>query len=297
MSFRSSLIAPALALGVLVCGSAPARAQAADPNPGNLTISGAVDFTNNYMFRGIRQDVDPKVIIQPYFDLGIALHSADSGLKSAGINFGTWNSLHTGGSGLDSASGKLWYESDFYAALGLGFKAGTFNAQYTSYTSPNSGFTTVKEVFLKFTGDDSAALGKAALHPYALIAFELDTSPGIGQADGGQKAGKYLELGVAPGISAARVSVAIPVKVGLSVGDYYELNEGTALVPRFVDNRFGYFSAAGIVTVPLSSSSSSYGAWNLHAGVEFQELGDTTKVANGGDKEKVIVTGGLGFSY
>jgi hypothetical protein len=290
MSHREKHMAPVLAaLGLVACLAAPARAQTADPNPGNLTIAGAVDFTNNYMFRGIRQDADPKVIIQPYFDLGIALHSADTGLKSAGLNFGTWNSLHTGGSGLDSASGKLWYESDFYAALSFGGTAGTFNAQYTAYTSPNSGFTTVKEVFLKFTGDDSAALGKAAMHPYALVAFELDTEPGIGQADGGDNAGKYLELGVAPGYSAAKASLAVPVKVGLSIGDYYEL-AGT-------DNKFGYFSLAGVVTVPLTGVPSGYGGWNFHASVEFQQLGDTTKALNGGDAQKVIVTAGLGFSY
>ena len=298
MSQRSKYVAPVLAaLGLVACLAAPARAQTADPNPGNLTITGAVDFTNNYMFRGIRQDADPKVIIQPYFDLGIALHSADTGLKSAGLNFGTWNSLHTGGSGLDGASGKLWYESDFYAALSFGGTAGTFNAQYTSYTSPNGGFTTVKEVFFKFTGDDSAALGKAALHPYALAAFELDTEPGIGQADAGLHAGKYLELGVAPGYTAAKATLTVPVKVGLSIGDYYELNEGTALVPDFVDNKFGYFSVAGVVTFPLTSVPSGYGGWNLHASVEFQQLGETTKAFNGGDAQKVIVTGGLGFSY
>jgi len=110
-------------------------------------------------------------------------------------------------------------------------------------------------------------------------------------------AGKYLELGVAPGYTAAKATLTVPVKVGLSIGDYYELNEGTALVPDFVDNKFGYFSVAGVVTFPLTSVPSGYGGWNLHASVEFQQLGETTKAFNGGDAQKVIVTGGLGFSY
>ena len=286
-----------LAVPAMLSLSGPVYAQAADPNPGNLTITGAVDFTNNYLFRGIRQDADPQVIVQPYFDLGIALHSADTGLKSAGINFGTWNSLHTGGSGLDGLVGEMWYESDFYAALALGGAAGTFNVQYTAYTSPNAGFTNVKEVFLKFTGDDSAALGKAAMHPYALLAFEFGSEPGVGQADGGTKAGKYLELGVAPGYAGSKASLTVPVKVGLSVGDYYELNEGTALRPNFVDNKFGYFSLAGAVTVPITGVPSGYGSWNFHASVEFQQLGDTTKAFNGDDAQKVIATAGFGFSY
>ena len=77
--------------------------------------------------------------------------------------------------------------------------------------------------------------------------------------------------------------------LGLSLlGDYYELNG--------VDNKFGYFSAAGIASVPLKVPA-GYGSWNLHGGVEFQQLGTTTKACNNGDAQKVIVSGGLGLSY
>ena len=61
----------------------------------------------------------------PYADLGIALVSGDGPVKSVGVNLGTWNSLHTGGVGLNGPTGKLWYESDFYATLGFGFGGGT----------------------------------------------------------------------------------------------------------------------------------------------------------------------------
>ena len=64
----------------------------------------------------------------------------------------------------------------------------------------------------------------------------------------------------------------------------------------FVDNKFGYFSVAGLATVPLGGTT-SFGAWNLDAGVEFQALGETTKAFNGGEGHKVIVSGGIGFSY
>ena len=119
------------------------------------------------------------------------------------MNVGTWNSLHTGDTGTDGPTGKLWYESDFYTTLSLGFGGGTSLATtYTAYTSPNNAFTTVKEIAFKFSVDDSAYLGKAALKPYALVAFEFDTAPGVGQADGGSKAGRYLELGLAPSYAA-----------------------------------------------------------------------------------------------
>ena len=80
-------------------------------------------------------------------DLGIAAYSSDGGLKGLGINFGTWNSLHSGDTGADGPSGKLWYESDFYTTLALGFGGGvSLSTTYTAYTSPNDGFTTVKEI-------------------------------------------------------------------------------------------------------------------------------------------------------
>jgi hypothetical protein len=276
-----------------------ASAQApdpADPNPGNLTLTGSFDVVSTYMFRGIRQH-STGIALWPVADLGVAVYSGDDTLKSVGINLGTWNSLHTGDTGTDGPTGKLWYESDFYSTLTLGFAGGTSVATtYTAYTSPNNAFTTVKEVMVKFGVDDTPLLGKAALKPYALVAFEFDTEPGVGQADGGSKAGRYLELGVAPGYAGTRASVSVPVKLGLSLSNYYELNTGTLPAPVFVDHTFGYFSVGGLVTVPLGGAS-TFGTWNLHGGVEVQALGDTTKAFNGSDGSRVIGSIGLGFTY
>jgi hypothetical protein len=287
-----------LALWVLTAVPAAAQtpAESTDPNAGSLTLTGSFDAVSTYMFRGIRQH-STGIALWPVVDLGLAAYSGDGGLKTATINIGTWNSLHTGDTGQDGPTGKFWYESDFYSKLSLGFGGGTsVAALYTAYTSPNNAFTTVKEIAFQLSVDDSAYLGKAALKPYALVAFEFDTDQGIGQADGGANAGRYLELGVAPGYAGTRASLAVPVKLGLSLADYYELNTGTAAAPVFVDNTFGYFSIAGLVTVPLGGTT-RFGAWNLHGGVEFQALGDTTKALNGGDGQRVIGSIGIGFSY
>ena len=77
-------------------------------------MTGGFDFANAYFFRGIFQD-DTGVVMWPYGDLGFALHSGDGALKSVSVNIGTWNSLHTGDAGSNGPTGKLWYESDFYA--------------------------------------------------------------------------------------------------------------------------------------------------------------------------------------
>jgi len=282
-----------------------AAAEPADPNPGALTITGNIDFLNQYMFRGIAQNIGEKrgMAIWPSFDLGIAAYSGEGGLKSVGINFGTWNSLHTGDtgansneSGLGCACGKLWYESDFYATLGLGFGGGvSLGTTYTAYTSPNNAYTTVKEIMFKLGVDDSKQLGKASLKPYVIYAFEFDTGEHTGQADGGLNAGQYLELGVAPGYTGKKAGIAVPIKVGLSAKDYYESPiDGK-------DNKFGYFSVAGIVTVPLGGTT-KFGGWNVHFGAEYQALGDTTKYFNAdknGDPQSSQFIGsvGIGFSY
>jgi hypothetical protein len=292
---RRSALAVLAVVGVVLVTSAPAFAQEAakDPNPGAITVTGSLDFLNQYMFRGIRQN-STGIAAWPAIDLGLAAFSGEGGLKSVGINFGTWNSLHTGDTGQDGPSGKLWYESDFYAALGFGFGGGTsFTTTYTAYTSPNNGFTTVKEIMFKLALDDSGMLGKGAVKPYVAIAQEFDTDVARGQADGGENAGTYLELGIAPGYAATKASLAFPIKVGMSLGDYYEL--------AGEDNKFGFFSIAGIATIPLGGTT-NFGSWNIHGGVEYQRLGDTTAAFNLDDdglpkKNQVIGSIGFGFSY
>lgn len=287
----------AAAMVFALSSSAAAQPASDDPNPGAMTITGAIDFTNAYMFRGIYQETEG-LVMWPYFDLGVAAYSGDGALKSVGVNFGTWNSLHTGPHGTDGPSGKLWYESDFYATLGLGFGGGvSVGTTYTAYTSPNSTFTTVKEIAFKVAVDDSAYLGRASVKPYALVAFEMDTALNQGQADGGAEAGTYIELGAAPGFSWPQASIAVPVKLGLSGSNYYEVCTsgcGTA-APGYTDNKFGFFSVAGVVTVPLGGST-SFGSWNVHGGAEFQFLGETTKQFLGDDHQEIYSVG-IGFSY
>jgi hypothetical protein len=274
--------AAVLGAAAAVWWAAPAAAQSSDPNSGAMTLTGSFDVVNAYMFRGIPQD-ESGVIMWPAVDLGIALFSGDGGLKSVGVNIGTWNSLHTGDAGLNNlVNGKMWYESDFYATVGFGLGGGTtVGVTYTAYTSPNGLFGTVKEIAFKLSVDDSRR-GAMAIRPYVLLARELS-----GQADGGADEGTYVELGVAPAFPFSRATVSVPVKVGLSAGNYYEGLNG--------DEKFGYFSVAGIATVPLTSMPTRFGTWNMHGGVEYQRLGDRNSFAFG--KNQAIYSIGVGFSY
>jgi len=264
------------ATGLLLNGPVAAQTSG-DPNPGAITLTGSMDVSNAYLFRGIPQD-DTGLILWPAADLGVALKSGGGTLRSITVHVGMWNSLHTGITGADGPNGKLWYESDFWTSVGVGLPGHVnVSATYTAYTSPNGAFPSVKEVSLR------ASSGVRGTNAYALVAFELE-----GQADGGAVEGRYLELGAAPSLGLGGLTVAVPVKVGLSLDGYYEGLRG--------DERFGFFSVGGSVTVPLSNERSRFGRWNVHGGADYVRLGDSNALRLG-ENTKVIISGGLGLSY
>jgi hypothetical protein len=279
---RTVLAVPALA-GFLLSVAAPVAAQPADdPNPGALTFTGLFDIPTVYVFRGIVQETDPGFTSQPAGDLGIAFYSGDGGIKSAGVNFGVWNSLQTGSSGSDGPTERLHYEEDFYATLALGFGAGvSLGTTFTAYSSPNGMFTTVEEL--------SFRVSKAhMLNPYGILAFELSDD---GQADAGSSKGSYLELGVGPAFPLGQTGVTLttPVKLGLSLSDYYEGPDG--------DEAFGFFDIGAQLTLPLKGVPSRFGSWNIHGGVDFFFLGDTTRLFNEDSSTKVVGLFGFGVTY
>jgi hypothetical protein len=289
---RSSIVAvvvfAAVVQTVATAQTIPPAQTGVDPNPGKVSLAAAYDFTNAYMFRGLRQD-DTRVIMFPFAEGRVDLHDGRDGINDVVLRIGTWNSLNTGDAGAAGPSGKLWYESRFYSTLDVTFGPGiTVGGTYTAYPSPNNSFSTVKEIAVRVAADDRSAPAGLVLRPHALLAFEIDTAPGLGQADGGESRGTYVEFGIAPGISETDFSVAFPLKVGLSLDDYYEL--------AGVDNSFGYLSLGAIASVPVFRST-NYGAWDVRAGFEFQSLGDTAEAFNGGDQTKIIGTVGVGFSY
>lgn len=149
---------------------------------------------------------------------------------------------------------------------------------YTAYNSPNFMFNTVKK------GSGKVA-HSSRIKPYGIVGFD----PGKDSAENGVKKGPYLELGVGSTLPlVGKVTLTIPVKLGMSLKDYYEL--------KVVDHRFGYFDAGALVTLPRSGISSSFGSWNLHGGVDLLVLGDTAKAMNAGGTNKVVGLIGIGLT-
>jgi hypothetical protein len=266
-------------VGALSGAALPAAAQG--PNTGALRLTAGIDVGNAYYFRGLPQD-ESGVVMWPYADLTFTLWSGTGVVRNGAVTVGTWNSLHTGDVGLDGPVGQLWYESRFYSGASVGFGGGaTIGIAYTAYNSPNFGFAPVKELAFKVALDDGGWLGRAAVRPYVLVARELD-----GQADAGRKEGTYVEIGAAPGLSWPRVGVAVPLKVGLSAGDYYE--------GAFGDETFGFFSVAAVATVPLTGGATRFGTWNVRGGVEFLRLGRRNQALG---ETNVVGSIGIGFGY
>jgi hypothetical protein len=255
------------------------------PNGGNIALSASFDVPTAYLFRGLLQD-DTGLIMWPAADAAIRL----SETTGPALHVGTWNSLDTGLSGSDGPTHRLWYESDFYTTIAFPLTVDfAVGATYTAYTSPNGSFSTVKELSFKVGPNENTPSSDAFLLPYALIAFELDADPGLGQADGGREGGTYLELGAAlRWVDAPVVDVYFPIRIGLSLHNYYEL--------AGVDHAFGFLSLGAHAQVPLARTR-NYGTWNVHGGIDFYSLGDTPEAFNGGDQTKVVASVGIGFTY
>jgi hypothetical protein len=236
----------------------PATPQAppAEAEPKVKALVGVdLPFGGGYFFRGYRQEGDPQVTLQPFVDVAIAG-------ESASFNIGSWNSIHTGN--LDG-----FYESDIYAAVTVG----KLKATYTGYLYPNDQAVNIHELMFSTTIDHMLA-------PSIAVAVEL-------AKEAGDK-GIYAEFGIAPAVPMADdapVSITVPVKIGLSLKDYYFNEDG--------DNApLGYIS--GGLTIGKSLTDSV----EVHGGVTIYGLtAESTKFANNGDAAGFVVSFGLSAGF
>src|SRR5262245_22613351 len=262
------------------------------PNTGRLSLSGGVDWTTAYFFRGIKQETED-LILQPYGELSIKLVDNAGALTSLSLTPGIWNSIQTGPTSEPpiASDPKPWYELDAYVRLSaVLWEDLTTYALYTAYTSPSGAFDTVQEIAFGVGYHDAKRLGPFALNPTFLVAFELE-----GQADAGGDKGIYAQIGIAPGYTffpeaKYPLSLSVPMLVGLSLKDYYEFGTGSSPT-------FGYFSGGVSASVPLAFIPPSFGKWLIKAGVTVLYLDDNLTAVNDGDRVQVIGTVGLAFTY
>lgn len=261
---------------ILLSSTAAAFAQTT-PAARPITITAGATLPTTYFFRGIRQEFDPRITFSPYAEAEMHLDAGDGLIRGTRVFAGVWNSFHSGSSGSAGGSGRTYYEADFYTGALVTFRnALDIGGAYRAYTSRNHSFNTVHEVSV-------AVSAGGALAPYGLVAFELR-----GQADEGLGKGTYLELGIEPEwpILNSRVALAIPVKVGLSLKDYYE-------TPFDEDATFGFLDTGVAVRVPFSGPA---GVWTVHGDASVLTLGKTTRAFNLGDRHQIVASVGVTWS-
>jgi hypothetical protein len=262
------------ALGI-AAGAAVISVMTPVPALAQVAVSGGVDFPTLYYFRGVRQEVDPALTMWPWVDAGVPIMAeGDGAIQSANLNIGSWNSIHSG-SNNDAFDG-AFYESDFYATLGLGFSGWSLATTYTAYMYPSPDFDAIHEVMFRATASHMLA-------PYGLFAQEFaEDDPGT-----------YLELGIGPSFALSDEeggpTLAVPVKAGFDLNDYYGGDSG-----------FSFFSAGGTVTYPLTTGD--WGSASLRGGLEVLALSETLEAFNVDDELDTSATGfvafgGIAFSF
>jgi hypothetical protein len=284
------------ALVLLLCGTVLAQDPTQPEAPAQATGSWGIDFTNQYFFRGIAQE-NQGVIAQPWFQLGYSLYDGGETVRSLGLTFGLWNSLHDGPTGTTGGDRSMWYESDFY--VGLSAAVGerlTLGTTYTAYYSPNGVFGTVEEIAFSLGIDDKGLITDAipsGLRPSAVIAVETN-----GQADAGDHVGIYGQVGIEPLFSLGQccgsldVTLATPVTFGFSLSDYYQdPTTGTD------DDFFGFLDIGVVASSPLPFMPSRLGPWTGELGLHWLMLGDNNEERNVGDASEFIVSFGLTTTF
>ena len=266
-----------------------AEPEAADPNTGGLTLTGGVDYTTAYFFRGYNQE-DTGLILQPYATITAALVSNDNFTLNGYV--GIWNSFHEKKTLAAATGPDTWYESDLFGGLDFVFGKITLGTVYTFYTYPNGAFNTIQEIGFKVAYDDTDFMKDRglsfALKPYAAV--YLETSDGNGTED------TYLELGIGPSfavgsIGGAPITLSVPLVLGMSLDDYYLDDTG--------DNELlGYGSIGLFASLPLGEPG-KFGAWTLTGGVQYIQLfADSAENLNdGGTDYEFLGKVGVSVAY
>jgi hypothetical protein len=279
-----------------------AQDEIAPINTGNWSFDLGSDIVTAYWFRGLSQGSINRqgVILQPFMQATVDLWSRNEWSLAGTV--GTWNSLTTAQNG-----GGGWYESDLLAGVTIGMPANLeMGITYALLYNPSGGAEFAQEIDLELSYDDSGywkaagieAEGFNGLQPYVLLVTEVS-----GASDGiGSGSAWYLELGITPTLLVCPnedypITMAVPVKIGLSLDDYYETTATSG------SDTFGFGSVGVDLSMPLAAIvPAQFGAWTVHAGVDALFLNSdlrtiSTAAGTGSDNVQIVGKVGASMSY
>lgn len=267
-----------------------AKEEAKGPNTGRISLSITNDFTNIYMFRGIRQERNG-FIWQPYIDVGLKLwESEDAPIRGVTLGMGVWNSFHSRKTLSRGSGPSNLYETDFYPSLTLDLPGGFQTAfTYYVYTGPNGSFNTVQEFDAAVSFDDSPYLKAFALNPSVTFALETE------KTSFGSKRGSWVGPKIEPTLlniegDKLGLTVSAPIEAGFAIDNYYE-EAGRH------EKTLGYIAAGVTAAVPLQFIPSEFGAWSVAVTGRGYYLNNALSRANSNDRWYPQVVGSLIFEY
>jgi hypothetical protein len=276
-----------LAALALSTGLAPAALAQDAPLP---AIHGFGDFqlSNDYLTpRGLlvtNKGVTMQVVDGLVFDF---YHAPSAPVNDISMVIGTFNDIDTA---QHAPNVGAWNEFDWF--IGPDFKIGSnldLSIQYVQFISPPGNFNDEQniETALHFSDNLTPTF---SINSYLKWFYAVSGSSTVVT---GAKGGTFdVEVGAAPALSLAPVTLSFPTWITLGPADYWG---GT-------DN-WGVFATGVKATVPLDFIPPQLGHWNAHLGVEdytmlnselvrAQELLGTGKHFN-----EVVVAGGFGFGF
>jgi len=283
---------PATETQANVLGTPEPQEDDASPDKGRISLSLVSDFTTAYFFRGILQERNG-FIWQPAAEVGFNLYEGgeDSAFSSVDLGIGVWNSFHSNKTLSDGSGPSNLYETDIYPSLSFSFPNNLeLSLIYYVYTSPNGAFDTIQNFDMGLAYDDTELWGgDFSTGPSITVSFETDGT------NFGDRRGSWLGLNAAPTFvafagDAYPLTIAVPLALGLSMSEYYEV-EGEG------DDTFGFFSFGLSASLPLAFIPQEYGAWSANAGINVLVLGDNLEEANQGDSPFPVGTGGIRMEY
>ena len=324
----AAFAAACLAGSTAYAGPKPVKQPKHIEPPQESCITGDIgfDIVSNYISKGIAFN-NQGFIMQPYADLHFRIFKGAGALTSVTADIGIWSSFHGHtnpnvgltaqnrgpGAGPGSQTTANWFEFDFQAGLTFNFDKLAIGGYFKTYESPSSVFQNTYTAGLTVAYDDSAALGAFALHPYALVEFQLEgttgnnfgvinapgvlgVAPAVIQQHG---RGQYYEVGIAPGHTWGDLTLSLPVKAGFGSGGFYLGNRG-----------FGYISVGARADYALHFVPACLGKWTVSAGATYYRLGGNNNGpaplsgASGAglsqlrtDKNQLVFQGGLKVAF
>jgi hypothetical protein len=237
-------------------------------------------------------------VVQPWASVDVPIVLCNGPVRSVRWVADVWGSLQGGDSGVAGAphAPKAWYEGDVWLGLAVGVGEHVdVRLDYAWSWSPNGSFERFEEVALTVSLDDEASWSADGGRFRGFAPTVMVVAETRGQNDGGRHLGRYAEATLEPrwalaAAAASAVDLSLPLRVGVSLRDYYEDADGR-------DECFGFAEGGVRLTVGLARLACALDGWNAIATVGATSLGGHVADQGDGRRTRFVASFGLAREF